>query len=166
MARDAGAVAKQPEPHENAESHAGSPASVSDLLGLRASAARRANEARALEAAIERGLPWSAAGRLMKAAALDKDEAARVWLIPRRTLDRREARHERFRPAESDRMARFARILAHAIHVLEDAGAAAKWLHRENRALGGRTPISLLSTDVGTREVEDVLIRIEYGGYS
>jgi putative toxin-antitoxin system antitoxin component (TIGR02293 family) len=40
---------------------------------------------------------------------------------------------------------------------------AATWLRRPNRALNGESPIHLLDTDVGARQVEDVLGRITHG---
>jgi putative toxin-antitoxin system antitoxin component (TIGR02293 family) len=43
---------------------------------------------------------------------------------------------------------------------------AARWLHTPNRALGGNLPLELLDTDLGSRQVEEVLGRIEHGVYS
>ena len=40
---------------------------------------------------------------------------------------------------------------------------ASTWLRRPNRALNNELPIRLLDTDVGTRQVEDILGRIEHG---
>jgi uncharacterized protein (DUF2384 family) len=37
------------------------------------------------------------------------------------------------------------------------------WLARENRALGGQTPLSLADTDLGARSVEALLGRIGHG---
>ena len=42
-------------------------------------------------------------------------------------------------------------------------GHAARWLRRPNRALNGELPIDLLDTDVGARQIEDVLGRIAHG---
>jgi putative toxin-antitoxin system antitoxin component (TIGR02293 family) len=50
--------------------------------------------------------------------------------------------------------------------VLGSTDKAARWLHTENRALGGQTPLALLDTDLGTRQVEEVLGRIEHGVFS
>jgi putative toxin-antitoxin system antitoxin component (TIGR02293 family) len=47
--------------------------------------------------------------------------------------------------------------------VLGTEDKAATWLSRPNRALNGEIPIRLLDTDVGARQVEDILGRIEYG---
>jgi putative toxin-antitoxin system antitoxin component (TIGR02293 family) len=50
--------------------------------------------------------------------------------------------------------------------VFGERAKASRWLHNPNRALGGVSPLSLLDTDLGTREVEQILGRIEYGVYS
>ncbi len=67
---------------------------------------------------------------------------------------------------ESQKIARFARIMALSIEVFEDSQIASQWLERPNRALGGIKPIDLLDTDEGAHEVENVLRRLEHGVYS
>jgi len=47
-----------------------------------------------------------------------------------------------------------------------DGETATRWLKRSNRALGGRSPLELVDTELGARSVEDVLGRIAYGGVS
>lgn len=64
---------------------------------------------------------------------------------------------------ESDRVYRLARIVAHAEEVFEDIDKVRNWLAHTNRALGGVTPLSLLDTDEGVRQVDTVLGQIEYG---
>ena len=64
---------------------------------------------------------------------------------------------------ESDRLYRVARVAAHAFDVFGTEDNAATWLRRPNRALGGEAPIHLLDTDVGARQVEDTLGRLEHG---
>lgn len=39
------------------------------------------------------------------------------------------------------------------------------WLARPARALGGHTPPDFAETEMGAREVEDLLGRLEYGVY-
>ena len=58
------------------------------------------------------------------------------------------------------RIAYIARMATDVFGTLEKARA---WLHAENQALGGNTPISFLDTEVGERQVEDLLNRINYG---
>ena len=40
---------------------------------------------------------------------------------------------------------------------------ASTWLRRPNRALNNERPLRLLDTDVGARQVEDILGRIAHG---
>ena len=44
-------------------------------------------------------------------------------------------------------------------------GGAVRWFATPNPALSGETPLSLLDTDAGVRQVDDVLTRIEFGVY-
>ena len=50
--------------------------------------------------------------------------------------------------------------------MFEDSERAHRWLKEPQRGLGNRTPLSLLGTEAGAREVEDLLGRIEYGVFS
>jgi putative toxin-antitoxin system antitoxin component (TIGR02293 family) len=83
-----------------------------------------------------------------------------------RTLQRKRAKSKRLSPAESDRLARLARILVRAEQALGDEEKAHRWLSKANRALGGQSPLTLLDSDAGALVVERVLGRIEHGVYS
>ena len=72
----------------------------------------------------------------------------------------------RLAPGESDRVVRFARLLGKAIEVLESEENARLWLTSPQFGLGGAVPLEFAATEVGAREVEDLLGRIEYGVYS
>lgn len=69
----------------------------------------------------------------------------------------------RLSPVESDRVYRFARIIALAEDVFEDKDEAIEWLKSPQHGLGGLIPFDMLQTDAGAREVEELLIRIDYG---
>lgn len=114
---------------------------------------------------IREGLPYAALESVVDKLQLEKHEVSSVLHVSPRTLARRKA-ERRLDPAESDRLVRLARILAYAIEVFGDEENATKWLRRPNRALGGDIPLTLLDTDVGSREVEAILGRIQYGVYS
>ena len=62
-------------------------------------------------------------------------------------------------------MARVARVLARAEEAIGDKVRARLWLTEPTAALGGRRPVELLDSDLGTGQVERVLGRIEYGVY-
>lgn len=96
---------------------------------------------------------------------LGRDEISRVLHLPLRTIARRK-RERRLQADESDRLCRLARIAAQAEDVLGDAARAARWLRAPNRALGRQAPLALLDTDLGSRQVEEVLGRIEHGVFS
>jgi putative toxin-antitoxin system antitoxin component (TIGR02293 family) len=61
---------------------------------------------------------------------------------------------------------RLDRIMARTIEILGAEDKAARWLQTPNEALGGSSPLDRLATDLGTREVEALLGRIEHGVYS
>jgi putative toxin-antitoxin system antitoxin component (TIGR02293 family) len=69
-------------------------------------------------------------------------------------------------PEESDRTMRLARVMAHAEETFGDTERAGHWLQTKNLALGGEVPLDLLDTDAGSKEVEAILYRIDYGMFS
>ncbi|MDO8413933.1 MAG: DUF2384 domain-containing protein [Gallionellaceae bacterium] len=66
-------------------------------------------------------------------------------------------------PIESERLERLAIIENQAEQVFGDAGKAKNWLTQKNLALGD-TPLSMLDTETGAREVTKILGSIAYGG--
>ena len=68
-------------------------------------------------------------------------------------------------PVESDRIYRFARVVALAEDVFEDGVDALEWLKSPQHGLGGCIPFDMLQTDAGSREVEELLNRIDYRGH-
>jgi putative toxin-antitoxin system antitoxin component (TIGR02293 family) len=82
--------------------------------------------------------------------------------MPIRTMARRR-QTRKLDAVESDRLYRVARVAAQAVAVFGAEDKATTWLQRPNRALNGELPIRLLDTDVGARQVEDILGRIEHG---
>jgi len=49
---------------------------------------------------------------------------------------------------------------------LGDRERAIRWLRHPNRALGGLAPVAAIDTELGARQVENILGRIAYGGIS
>jgi putative toxin-antitoxin system antitoxin component (TIGR02293 family) len=117
-----------------------------------------------LREAIREGFPHAVVGELMQASGLTlKELAGALDLSPRSLQRRRRGRLARF---ESDRLYRMARLLAIARETLGDQARAGRWLKRTNRALGGVAPIAAIDTELGARQVENLLGRIAYGGMS
>jgi putative toxin-antitoxin system antitoxin component (TIGR02293 family) len=125
----------------------------------------RVRSADGLRARVRTGLPYSALEALTERLGTSQGDMADVLGVPARTLARRRAAG-RFTASESDRLVRLGRIAATAEQVLGSRDKAVRWLHHPNRALGQRVPIRELDTDLGAREVEAVLLRIEHGVYS
>ena len=118
-----------------------------------------------LRDAIRSGLPFSAFEALTKQLEISPQRFTAVFGIPPRTVARRkEARH--LNPQESDRLYRVASTLSQAVEVLGSIDKARLWLKTPNRALGCEMPLDLLDTDIGTRQVEEVLLRLNYGIFS
>lgn len=111
---------------------------------------------------LRRGLPFAALERTMEAFNLSREEVGAVLCLPPRTLVRRKQTRQLAAP-ESDRLYRLSRVLAHAERALGTRAKATEWLHRPNRALDGVAPLTLLDTDIGATQVDDVLGRLEHG---
>jgi len=137
---------------------------VSTLGGRRALRSDPEN-LNALRLRLRQGLPYQALAAMSSAYDIDLRHLALVLRIPPRTLARRK-RERRLRPDESDRLFRVARIATLAEETLGGRDRAARWLKRPNRALGSAIPLDHLDTDLGARQVEDVLGRISHGIYS
>jgi putative toxin-antitoxin system antitoxin component (TIGR02293 family) len=114
---------------------------------------------------VEKGLPYRSLSALARVSALTEVELGVYLGIPKSTLNRR--KHSgRFSVDESDRIYRAARIFALAQAALGDAANVAAWMRGPNEALGRAVPIALLRTEAGARQVESVLGRFLFGGYS
>lgn len=120
---------------------------------------------------IKKGIPSRAMYHVKKEFNLTDEVLALIIGASLRTIARRrkaaETTHtvskERLSPVESDRLYRFARIIALAEEVFESKEDALEWLNGAQHGLGGSVPFKMLQTDAGAREVEELLTRIEYG---
>jgi putative toxin-antitoxin system antitoxin component (TIGR02293 family) len=84
-------------------------------------------------------------------------------IIPLRTLQHRRSRREKLTVEESDRVLRVIRILSLAECVYGSRERALGWLRNPHARLNGRTPLSLLNTDIGSRIVEELLVQADEG---
>jgi putative toxin-antitoxin system antitoxin component (TIGR02293 family) len=114
--------------------------------------------------AILKGVEAGLVKRAIREKLLRLDEVHR--LIPPSTFARKVREGRKLSREEADQVARLLRIKGYAGEVFEDPEVAETWLAEANPALGNRVPADLLLTDEGTRAVETVLRRIDYGDYS
>jgi len=120
------------------------PATESDLL--------RVVEGRLSPSVIER----------LSLLGLERGEIEEV-VIARRTLQHRRSRREKLTVEESDRVLRSIRVLSLAEIVYGNRERALRWLRSPHARLEGRTPLSLLKSDTGSRIVEEFLVQIDEG---
>jgi putative toxin-antitoxin system antitoxin component (TIGR02293 family) len=86
--------------------------------------------------------------------------------IPERTLARRRAAG-RLAPEESEKLLRLSSIFEKAVELFEgDVSSAVHWLAAPKRALENQTPLQYARTEVGAREVENLIGRLEHGVFS
>ncbi len=115
---------------------------------------------------VRKGLSFASFERFRGNIGLSTADLAELVHISRRTLSRRREAG-RLQPDESDRLLRLSRVFAETIELFEgDADAARSWLARPQAALDGETPFDMMKTDVGTREVEALIGRLEHGVFS
>jgi putative toxin-antitoxin system antitoxin component (TIGR02293 family) len=112
---------------------------------------------------VRKGLPFETLERLQQAYSLSTNEIVTLVQIPTRTMTRRKE-SGRLKAGESDRVLRAARLMHQAAALFNnDPGAAKTWMTTPQRGLGGAVPLELAGTEIGAREVEDALGRIEDG---
>ena len=114
---------------------------------------------------LQAGLPVQELNDLQATLEVPMEKLVPMLGISKATLHRRKA-EGKLDPAESDRVVRFARLVGKAVEVLESEENARHWLTSPQYGLGGAVPLEYAETEVGAREVEDLLGRIDYGVYS
>ena len=127
------------------------------LLGLRTYDAAR------LHARVRDGLSYEAFERLRRVLDLPASRAAEILRIPPRTLARRREA-KRLEADESDRLMRLSRLVGLALQLFEgDLDEMRYWLTTPHSALAGQAPLEFATTEIGTREVEYLIGRLEHG---
>lgn len=114
---------------------------------------------------VRQGLPTSELTALQTGLDIPLERLASKLAISRATLQRRKV-SGKLSPDESDKLMRFSRLLDRASEVFGDAGKGREWLKLPQRGLGGAVPLDYAETEIGAREVENLLGRIDYGVYA
>jgi putative toxin-antitoxin system antitoxin component (TIGR02293 family) len=141
-----------------ATSAGGSP--VVKLLGI------KSGNAVHLIRAIERGFSFDTLEKVRRETGLPLERLAISIGVSPRTLSRRK-KERRLTAAESDRLVSVSRLLTQAVELFEgDKERAFRWFVQANRGLGGLTPLEMAATETGTREVENLIGRLEHGVFS
>jgi putative toxin-antitoxin system antitoxin component (TIGR02293 family) len=110
---------------------------------------------------VSEGLPKTALRNVVRHVFDSPAEANELMyrIVPEATYKRR----TRLTPAESERTERLARVIAAAEVVWDDRAAAKDWLLTPHPELNGKKPLDAAMSELGARQVEELLDRIYYG---
>lgn len=115
---------------------------------------------------VEEGFSFREMEQFQKNVGISMREIAELIQIKPRTFIRRREGGS-LQPDESDRLLRASRLFGKAIELFEgDVEAARHWLSTPQTALGRVAPLTLARTEVGAREVENLISRLEHGVFS
>jgi putative toxin-antitoxin system antitoxin component (TIGR02293 family) len=115
---------------------------------------------------IERGFSFATLTNFVSATGLSIPYTASIIGIPERTLARRK-KENRLSPDESERLLRIAKLFEESLSLFEgDREAAVNWLRTPKKALRNQSPFHFARTEIGAREVENLIGRIEHGVFS
>lgn len=138
-----------------------SAAHVARILGGERTLGRRVRSLDDLRRLVEAGLPVAALAKVVAHVA-DAGAAAgqlRYRIVPKATLHRRRSV---LTLEESERLERLARVTALAEDVWEDEALAHEFLREAQPQLGGERPLDLVRSELGARQVEELLMKLEY----
>lgn len=135
---------------------------IARILGGEKTLGRRVRTLDDLRRLVEDGLPIEALGKVV--AHVSEPGAAagelKYRIVPKATLHRRRLV---LNLEESERLERLARIAALAEDVWEDEQRGHEFLRSQQPQLGGERPLDLVRTELGARQVEDLLMKLEFG---
>jgi putative toxin-antitoxin system antitoxin component (TIGR02293 family) len=115
---------------------------------------------------IKRGLPFGVLDALAAETGFSVSELAAAVGIPPRTLARRKTAGK-LSADESERVVRVAGLFEKALALFGgDEAGAQRWMRLPKEALDGESPIEFSSTELGAREVENLIGRLEHGVFS
>jgi putative toxin-antitoxin system antitoxin component (TIGR02293 family) len=135
---------------------------IADVLGGHPVLRRRLGSLAALNDAVAGGLPKAALRQTASRIFLGKLEQKQLMnrIVPEATFKRR---RDRLSAAESERTERIARVVANAEYVWGERGDARRFLTTPHPALRDKTPIDASMTELGARQVEEILGKIFHG---
>lgn len=112
--------------------------------------------------AVEDGLPVEAVKELqaeLKRIGVSRPSEYVEAIVSRATRHRR----DRLKPEEGERLVRVASILARAREVWGDEADAAAFLTSPHALLDRSAPIDRALSEIGARQVEEILLRLDLG---
>jgi putative toxin-antitoxin system antitoxin component (TIGR02293 family) len=115
---------------------------------------------------IKSGLKFGVLESLSSATGQPLAELASRVGIPPRTLARRKS-SGKLSMEESERVVRLAGLYEKAAELFNgDVMNARQWMSQPKKALGGVSPLDYAATELGAREVENLIGRLEHGVFA
>lgn len=138
------------------------PRRIAQVLGGRQVLRRRVASIIELSDAVAQGLPKSALRSTVRRISDDAGEQRRMMyrIVPEATFKRR---RDRLSSAESERTERLARVIATAEYVWGGTEDTRRFLRTPHPMLAGKTPLGAAMSELGARQVEDLLAKIVHG---
>ncbi len=135
---------------------------IAFTLGGRQTLGRSVHNMRELDALVRDGIPRAALDSFLK--LLERSDAVppqmlRQKIVPRATYQRALTLNTQV----SETTERLARLYALALSVFEDPNAVVSFLMSPHPELGNRAPFDVALTEIGGREVEEVIERGLHG---
>lgn len=134
---------------------------MADVLGLEDD--QRGYTVLRFSARIARGLPLRSVERVHRIVA-PRYPGFSTLVITKQTLVRRRKKGESLSRAESERLARIARVWSMAKDVYKEEELARTFLMRPHQLLEGRVPLEVATeNEYGAEAVVEILGRLKYG---
>ncbi|MGQ0428622.1 MAG: antitoxin Xre/MbcA/ParS toxin-binding domain-containing protein [Gammaproteobacteria bacterium] len=130
---------------------------VARILGLKPTV----RSAAAMASAVESGLPKQSLARVAERAGFLGP--ARKELIHRVIAPATYKRRKRLKLTESEKTERLARVVALAELLWNEPSEAQRFLRTPHPELGRKRPIEAALTELGARQVEDIVMRALHG---
>lgn len=137
---------------------------IAEVLGGRRVLGRAVRNLRELDAIVREGMPKLAldtfiASLIASHRSTDFTVQLRNKIVPRATYQR----VDRLNRQVSETTERLARLYALALSVFEDSGAATRFMMNSHPELNDRAPFDVALTEIGGREVEEIIERGLHG---
>ena len=115
---------------------------------------------------VGRGFSFQLLPEFESRAGVSLAEIASIIGIPPRTLARRKS-SGRLTSDESEKLLRLSSVFEQAVDLFEgDETEARQWLTTAKKALENQTPLAYSRTELGAREVENLIGRLEHGVFA
>lgn len=113
---------------------------------------------------IRAGVPYAAIDVISKRINMPLNEVLQIMDVPQTTYNKKRREKSLLNGRDSEIILLLTELVDYGLDVFNhEEEKFQRWLKKQNIALGGHAPESLLDTTTGIQEVKNCLNRIEYG---